>query len=38
MSHEAPAGFEEPLLETRQGPVLDGHGENEGAAQELLGL
>src|SRR2546422_5013888 len=34
MSDEAPAGFEEPLLETRQGPVLDGHGENE-PAQEI---
>src|SRR2546427_10908599 len=34
MSDEAPAGFEEPLLETRQGPVLDGHGENE-SAQEI---
>src|SRR2546427_7502268 len=34
MSHETPAGFEEPLLETRQGPVLDGHGENE-SAQEI---
>src|SRR5207247_8878487 len=34
MSDEAPAGFEERLLETRQGPVLDGHGENE-PAQEI---
>ena len=34
MSDEAPAGFEEPLLETRQGPVLDGHGENK-SAQEI---
>src|SRR3989454_8565790 len=34
MSDEAPAGFEEPLLETREGPVLDGHGENE-PAQEI---
>src|SRR2546427_2377898 len=34
MSDEAPAGFEEPLLETRQGPVLDSHGENE-SAQEI---
>src|SRR5713101_2631688 len=33
MSDEAPAGFEEPLLETRQGPVLDGHGENEPAQE-----
>ena len=38
MSHEAPAGSEEPMLETRQGPVLDGHGEKERAAQELPGL
>ena len=29
-----PPVFEEPLLETRQGPVLDGHGENE-PAQEI---
>src|SRR3989442_13896343 len=39
MSDEAPAGFEEPLLETRQGPVLDGHGENEPAKEiaEVVG-
>src|SRR5947199_3444851 len=29
-----PPVFEEPLLETRQGPVLAGHGENE-PAQEI---
>ena len=29
MSDEPPAGLEEPLLETRQGPVLDGDGQDE---------
>jgi len=41
MSNEASARFEQPLLETRQGPALDGDGQNqlaqqiaEGAAQK----
>jgi len=34
MSDEAAAGLEEPLLEARQGPVLDGEGEGE-PAQEI---
>ena len=29
MSDEAPAGLEQPLLETRQGPALDGRGQDE---------
>ena len=29
MPNEAPAGLEEPLLEARQGPVLDGEGQDE---------
>ncbi len=29
MSDEAPAGIEQPLLETRQGPALDGRGQDE---------
>src|SRR5437867_6991507 len=31
MSNEAPAGLEHPLLETREGPALDGHGQDEPA-------
>jgi len=31
MSDEAPARLEESLLETRQGPALDGAGEDEPA-------
>jgi hypothetical protein len=29
MPDEAPAGLEEPLLEARQGPALDGEGQDE---------
>ena len=29
MPDEPPAGFEEPLLQARQGPALDGEGQNE---------
>src|SRR5260370_8107191 len=29
MPDEAPAGLEEPLLETREGPALDGDGQDE---------
>src|SRR6266513_4639409 len=31
MSNEAPAGLEEPLLEAREGPALDGKGQNQPA-------
>jgi hypothetical protein len=34
MSHETPAGLEEPLLQARQGPALDGDGQGE-PAQEI---
>jgi hypothetical protein len=29
MSDQPPAGLEEPLLEARQGPALDGEGQDE---------
>src|SRR2546426_6799655 len=29
MSHETPAGLEEPLPQARQGPALDGDGQGE---------
>ena len=29
MPDEAPAGLEQPLLETREGPALDGDGQDE---------
>ena len=31
MSNEAPAGLEEPLLQARQGPALDGDGQGQPA-------
>ena len=31
MPDEAPVGLEEPLLEARQGPALDGEGQDEPA-------
>ena len=31
MPNEAPAGLEEPLLEAREGPALDGEGQNQPA-------
>ena len=31
MSHETPAGLDEPLLQARQGPALDGDGQGESA-------
>ena len=34
MPNEAPAGLEEPLLETRQRPALDGEGQDQ-PAQEI---
>ena len=34
MPDQPPAGLEEPLLETRERPVLDGEGQNE-PAQEI---
>jgi hypothetical protein len=34
MPDEAPAGLEQPLLEARQGPALDGRGQAE-PAQEI---
>ena len=34
MSHETRAGLEEPLLQARQGPALDGDGQGE-PAQEI---
>ncbi len=39
MPDEAPAGLEEPLLEARQGPTLDGAGEDQPAQQiaEIVG-
>ena len=29
MSHETPAGLEEPMLQARQGPALDGDGQGD---------
>jgi hypothetical protein len=29
MSDQPPARLEEPLLEAREGPALDGHGQNQ---------
>ena len=39
MPDQPPAGLEEPLLETRQGPALDGDRQNEPAQQiaEVIG-
>ena len=39
-SNEASARFEQPLLETRQGPALDGDGQNQLAQQiaEVIGI
>src|SRR5207245_11789474 len=39
MPDQPPAGLEEPLLETRQGPALDGARQNEPAQQiaEVIG-
>jgi hypothetical protein len=39
MSDEPRAGLEEPLLETRQGPALDGDGQDQPAQQiaEVIG-
>jgi len=39
MPDEAPAGLEQPLLETREGPALDGDGQDEPAQQiaEVVG-
>ena len=34
MPNEAATGLEEPLLETRQGPTLDGQGQGQ-SAQEV---
>jgi hypothetical protein len=34
MPDKAPAGLEQPLLEARQGPALDGRGQDE-PAQEI---
>jgi len=36
MPDQPPAGLEEPLLETRQGPALDGDRQNE-SAQQIAG-
>ncbi len=33
MVDEAPAGLEEPLLQARQGPTLDGAGQDQPAQQ-----
>ena len=33
--NEAPAGLEQPLLETREGPALDGDGQNQ-PTQEII--
>ena len=35
MPNEAPARLEQPLLETREGPALDGDGQNEPALNRL---
>jgi hypothetical protein len=37
--NEAPAGLEQPLLETRKGPALNGYGQDEPAQQiaEVVG-
>jgi hypothetical protein len=39
MSDQPPAGLEEPLLEARQGPALDGEGQDEPPQQiaEVVG-
>jgi hypothetical protein len=39
MPDEAAAGLEQPLLETREGPALDGDGQNQPAQQiaEVVG-
>jgi hypothetical protein len=39
MPDEAVAGLEQPLLETREGPALDGDGQNQPAQQiaEVVG-
>ena len=39
MSHETPAGLDEPLLQSRQGPALDGDGQGESAQKiaQVLG-
>ena len=39
MPNQAPAGLEQPLLKAREGPVLNGDGENEPAQQvaEVVG-
>jgi hypothetical protein len=39
MPDQTPAGLEEPMLEARQGPALDGDGQNEPAQQiaEVIG-
>src|SRR3989442_13167200 len=39
MSHETPAGLDEPLLQARQGPALDGDGQGETAQKiaQVLG-
>jgi len=39
MSHETPAGLDEPLLQARQGPALDGDGQGESAQKiaQVLG-
>jgi hypothetical protein len=39
MPDQAPAGLEEPLLEARQGPSLDGDGQNQPTQQiaEVVG-
>ncbi len=40
MSDEAPAGLEEPLLETRHRPVLSGEGQDQSAQEiaEIVGV
>ena len=40
MPDQAPAGLEEPLLEARQGPSLDGDGQNQPTQQiaEVVGV
>lgn len=39
MPEEAPAGLEQPLQKTREGPALDGHGQDEPTQQiaEVVG-
>ena len=39
MPDQTPTGLEEPLLEARQGPVLDGDGQNQPTQQiaEVVG-